>query len=184
MRAPIAIVGAVVCGALLAWNLAIDLRNLDTWRHDRDFQPRFDPAIATLGTRLESLDVERVIAVDWGLHQPLVTLARREHAARYREWTWQLIDAPDLERGELRRAVEAHVAGRRVAFVLHTDPYTAFAGAPARLDALLARYRPCRRHDETVPSAAGKPLYRIVVADYRGCGATQAAPAGARRGPG
>jgi hypothetical protein len=176
---------------MLAWNVAIDLRNLDTWRHDRDFQPRFDPAIATLGTRLEGLDVERVIAVDWGLHQPLVTLARREHAPRYREWTWQLIDAPDLERDELRRAVEAQVAGRRVAFVLHTDPYTAFAGAPARLDALLARYRPCRRHEETVPSSAGRPLYRIVIADFRGCGAaaqgtgaTQAVPADARRAPG
>ena len=39
------------------------------------------PAIAKLGERLDELDVDRVISVDWGLHQPLVTL-RRPRARR------------------------------------------------------------------------------------------------------
>lgn len=168
-RAGVATAGAVVCGALLAWNIAMDLRYVDEWENDRDYRPLFDPAIAKLSSRLETLDVDRVISVDWGLHQPLVTLADRKHAANYREWTWRLIDAPDLERDDLRRAVADHVQGKRVAFVLHASGYTVFAGARARLDALFGRDTPCQRNEETFVNAAGKPLYTIVVADYRNC---------------
>ena len=119
LRATIATAGAVVWGALLAWHIAMDLRYVDTWQNDRDYRPLFDPAIAKLGKRLDQLEADRVISVDWGLHQPLVTLADRDRAAHYREWTWRLIDAPDLERDDLRRAVAQDVTGKRVAFVLH-----------------------------------------------------------------
>ena len=47
--------------------------------------------------------------------------------------------------------------------------YTVFEGARARLDALLARDKPCQRNEETFANAAGNPLYTIVVADYRNC---------------
>jgi hypothetical protein len=97
LRASIATAGAIVWGALMAWHIAMDLRYVDTWSNDRDYRPLFDPAIAKLGKRLDELRVERVVSVDWGLHQPLVTLADRKRAGDYREWTWRLIDAPDLE---------------------------------------------------------------------------------------
>lgn len=169
-RALLATGGAVVVGAVLAWNIAMDLRYVDTFANDPDYRPLFDPAIAKLGRRLEAIGVDRVISVDWGLHQPLVTLAAREHAANYREWTWRLIDAPDLERPDLRRAVDEHVTGKRVAFVLHPGKNTVFPGARERLDRLLERERPCDTKEETFVNAAGKPLYQIVVADFRGCG--------------
>jgi len=168
-RATIATAGAVVVGAVLAWNIAMDLRYVDAFRNDPDYRPLFDPAIAKLGHRLDALAVDRVISVDWGLHQPLVTLAGRERAADYREWTWRLIDAPNLERPDLRRAVDAHVVNKRVAFVLHAGTFTVFPGARERLDRLLAHDRPCDVKEETLVNAAGKPLYTIVVADYRGC---------------
>jgi hypothetical protein len=44
-----------------------------------------------------------------------------------------------------------------------------FAGARARLDALLARDKPCQRNEEIFANAGGNPLYTIVVADYRDC---------------
>ena len=169
LRAALATTGAVVVGALLAWNIAMDIRYVDTLQNDRDFKPLFDPAIGKLGKRLEALGVDRVISVDWGLHQPLVALADRQHAAAYREWTWRLIDAPDLERADLRAAVADHVTGKRVAFVLHSPGFSVFSGARQRLDALLARERPCATREETFVNAAGKPLYTIVVADFRGC---------------
>ncbi|MCC7326914.1 MAG: glycosyltransferase family 39 protein [Burkholderiales bacterium] len=172
-RASVAVTGAVVCGALLAWNIAITIRHVDAWRYDRDFRAPFDPAIAKLSTRLEELGVDRVISVDWGLHQQLVTLADRKRASGYREWTWRLIDATDLDRPDLRQAVAAHLPGKRVAFVLHTPRYTVFAGARARLDALLAREHPCKASEENIINTAGKPLYTIVVADYRDCGTTE-----------
>ena len=168
-RGMVATLGAIACGALLAWNIAVDVSYVDAWRNDRDYRQTFDPAIAKLGERLASLDVDRVISVDWGLHQPLVTMARRERAADYREWTWRLIDAPDLERDDLRRAVAEQVAGKRVAFVLHAPRYTVFAGARARIDALLARDTPCQRSEEVFANAGGNPLYTIIVADYRNC---------------
>lgn len=168
-RGIVATFGAIACGALLAWNIAIDVSYVDAWRNDRDYRQTFDPGIAKLGERLAGLDVDRVISVDWGLHQPLVTLARQERAANYREWTWRLIDASDLERDDLRTAVAEHVAGKRVAFVLHAPRYTVFAGARARLDALLARDTPCQRTEEAFANAAGNPLYTIIVADYRNC---------------
>ena len=168
-RGGVATFGAIACGALLAWNIAVDVSHIDAWRNDRDYRQTFDPAIAKLGERLARLDVDRVISVDWGLHQPLVTLAKRERAAGYREWTWRLIDAPDLERDDLRSAVAEHVTGKRVAFVLHAPRYTVFAGARARLDALLARDTPCQRNEEVFANAGGNPLYTIVVADYRNC---------------
>ncbi len=65
-RGAVATAGAVACGALLAWNIAIDLRYIDVFRNDRDFRQTFDPAIAKLGDRLSKLDVDRVISVDWG----------------------------------------------------------------------------------------------------------------------
>ena len=168
-RGSVATFGAIACGALLAWNIAIDVSYVDAWRNDRDYRQTFDPAIAKLGERLTRLDVDRVISVDWGLHQPLVTLAKRERAANYREWTWRLIDTADLERDDLRSAVAEHVTGKRVAFVLHAPRYTVFSGARARLDALLARDAPCHRNEETFMNAGGNPLYTIVVADYRTC---------------
>ena len=62
------------------------------------------------------------------------------------------------------------MTGKRVAFVLHAPGYTVFEGARKRLDALLARDKPCRRCEERFVNAAGKPLYTIVVADYKKCG--------------
>jgi hypothetical protein len=169
LRATVATVGAVVVGAVLAWSIAMDLRYVDMFRNDRDFKANFDPAIARLGKRIEALGVDRVISVDWGLHQPLVTLADGAHVADYREWTWRLVDAPDLERPDLRQAVAEHLAGRKVAFVLHGPDYAVFKGVRERLDALLAHDPPCTTKEETVVNAAGKPLYAIVVADYRSC---------------
>ncbi|MFO1324701.1 MAG: glycosyltransferase family 39 protein [Burkholderiales bacterium] len=171
MHGMVAVVGAVACGVLFAWSVGMDLRYLDMWRNDRDFRPPFDSAVTKLGDRLKELDVDRVITVDWGLHQQLVTLAPRDRAARYREWTWRLIDAPDLEREDLRRAVAEHVEGKRVAFVLHGQGFTVFAGARERLDALLQRDRPCARTEETFVNASGRPLYTIIVADFRNCAA-------------
>ena len=169
-RATIATVGAIVWGALIAWHIAMDIRYVDTWQNDRDYRPLFDPAIAKLGKRLDELGVDRVISVDWGLHQTLVTLADRKRAADYREWTWRLIDsASDLERDDLRRAVEQHLSGKRVAFVLHASGFTVFEGARRRLDALLARDKPCATSEDRFVNAAGKPLFTIVLADYKSC---------------
>ena len=175
-RIAMATLGAALCGVLLAWNIGWDIRNTDTWQNDRDYKPGFDLAIARLDARLDKLGVDRVISVDWGLHQQLVTLADRRRSAQYREWTWKLIDAKDLERDDLRRAVAEHLHGRTVAFVLHAPKSTVLDGARERLDALLARDRPCSRSDETIVNAAGKPLYVIVVADYRTCGETAKPP--------
>ena len=169
LRASIATAGAVVWGALLAWNIAMDLRYVDAWQNDRDYRPLFDPAIAKLGKRLEEIDVDRVISIDWGLHQPLVTLTDRQHAANYREWTWRLIDAPDLARDDLRQAVARDLQGKRVAFVMHAPGFTVFEGARHRLNALLDFDKPCHMNEERFANAAGKPLYTIVVADYKGC---------------
>jgi Dolichyl-phosphate-mannose-protein mannosyltransferase len=175
-RIALATVGASACGVLLAWNIGWNIRNIDTWQNDRDYRPGFDLAISRLDARLDKLGVERVISVDWGLHQQLVTLADRKRSAQYREWTWKLIDAKDLERDDLRQAVAQHLHGRTVAFVLHAPKSTVLDGAKERLDALLARDQPCSRTDETIVNAAGKPLYVIVVADYRTCGVTAKPP--------
>jgi hypothetical protein len=169
LRATLATAGAIVWGALIAWHIAMDLRYVDIWRNDRDYRPLFDPAIGKLDRRLEELGVERVISVDWGLHQPLVTLADPKNAGRYREWSWRLIDAPDLSREDLRRALAQDVSGKRVAFVLHAPGFTVFDGARQRLDALLAHDKPCKRTEERFVNAAGKPLYTIVIADFKGC---------------
>ncbi len=170
LRAAVALGGIIAVGALLAWNVAMDLRYADTWRNDRDFRPLFDPAIASLGKRLDELAPDRVISVDWGLHQPLVTLAGREHAAKYREWTWRLIDAgPALTGDDLARAIAGNLPGKRVAFVLHGPGYEVFGGARARLDALLAATKPCSTSEEGFSNAAGRQIYAIVLADYATC---------------
>ncbi|MFO1313741.1 MAG: glycosyltransferase family 39 protein [Burkholderiales bacterium] len=170
LRATLATCGAVVWGALLAWNIAMVIRYIDVWENDRDYRPLFDPAIAKLDHRLEELGAERVISVDWGLHQPLVTLADPRHASRYREWAWRLIDAKDnLARDDLRRAVDRDVKGRKVAFVLHGPAFSVFDGARKRLDALLEYDKPCDVKEERYANAAGKPIYTIVIADYKSC---------------
>ena len=168
LRATVATTGAIVWGALLAWHIAMDLRYVDTWRNDRDYRPLFDPAIARLGKRLDELAVDRVISVDWGLHQPLVTLADRRRAADYREWTWRLIDsASDLEREDLRRAVDQTLARKRVAFVLHAP------GTPcskARASASMRCWRetsPAARARSASPTRPAGRCSRSCVADYQ-----------------
>jgi hypothetical protein len=97
-------------------------------------------------------------------------MADRKRAPAYREWTWRLIEsAADLDREDLRRAVEQNLSGKRVAFVLHASGFTVFEGARKRLDALLARDKPCHTSEERFVNAAGKPLFTIVVADYKSC---------------
>jgi len=170
LRAAIALCGIIVGGALLAWNVAMDLRYADIWRNDRDFRPLFDPAIASLGKRLDALAPDRVISVDWGLHQPLVTLEGRDRAANYREWTWRLLDAgPDLARDDLARAIARDLPGKRVAFVLHGTGFAVLEGARGRLDALLAATTPCNTTEEAFANAAGRQIYTIVLADYASC---------------
>lgn len=170
LRASVALTGVIAGAALLAWNVAMDLRYIDVWRNDRDFRPLFDPAIANLGKRLDTLAPDRVVAVDWGLHQPLVTLEGRERAATYREWTWRLIDAKGSVAGsDMQRVIAQDLAGKRVAFVLHGPGYTVFDGVRARLDALLAGTRPCSTEEEGFVNAAGKTIYTIVMADYASC---------------
>ena len=168
-RRIVAVVGTVVCGTALAWNIAWQLRYIEAWQHNRDYQAPFDPAIAKLGARIDKLELDRVITVDWGLHPQLVTLAGRGRAADVRDWTWRLIEMPDLERDDFRRAVAEQLSGRRVAFVLHGAPFTVSAGARERLEALLQRDRPCKRSEESIANNAGRPLYAIIVADYRNC---------------
>jgi hypothetical protein len=56
-----------------------------------------------------------------------------------------------------------------VAFVLHAPGFTVFEGARRRLDALLAHDKPCATSEEKFVNAAGKPLFTIVLADYRNC---------------
>ena len=53
--------------------------------------------------------------------------------------------------------------------MLHAPGYTVFEGARKRLDALLAYHKPCGMTEERFVNAAGKPLYTIVLADYRSC---------------
>jgi hypothetical protein len=165
LRATLATAGAIVWGALVAWNVAMDIRYVDVWSHDRDYRPLFDPAIARLDRRLEELGAERVVSVDWGLHQPLVTLSEPANANRYREWSWRLRDAGDASREGLRQ----DLAGKRVAFVLHPPGFSVFEGVRRRLDALLAYAEPCSVEEERFVNAAGKPLYAIVIADYKSC---------------
>ncbi len=170
LRSTIALGGIVAGGTLLAWNVAMDLRYADIWRHDRDFRPLFDPAIRTLGERLHEIAPDRVISVDWGLHQPLVTLAGRERARDYREWTWRLIDAKDDPgRADLQRAIARDLTGKRVAFVLHGPGFAVIDGARARLDALMAATRPCHTSEEGWTNASGRTIYTIVIADYASC---------------
>jgi hypothetical protein len=169
LRATLATAGAIVWGALVAWNVAMDFRYLDVWRNDRDYRPLFDPAIARLDRRLDDIGVERVISVDWGLHQPLVTLAEPATANRYREWSWRLMDAVAAQNPERQRALANEVAGKRVAFVMHAPGFSVFDGVRKRVDALLAFAKPCSVSEERFVNFAGKPLYAIVVADYKTC---------------
>ncbi len=167
-RATVATVGAVVCGALFAWNVGIDLRYIDSWRYDHDYRPTFDSAIGKLAERLTELDVDRVVSVDPGLHQPLITHSPRTVSAGFRDWSRPLATAtPDAPAPSGGAAVE-HLHGRRVAFVLFASTSPAATGVRAQLDSLLARHPPCERSEETLAGADGRPLYLIVVADDRG----------------
>jgi hypothetical protein len=177
-RTAAASLATVACGALLAWNVHWQVRYVDAWRNAGEYGPRFDPAIARLAARVDALGVDRVISVDWGLHQQLVTLADRSRSAMFREWSWRLGDAAKLDRAEFRRAVAEHLSGRRVAFVLHSPRFTVFPGARARLEALLERDPPCVRHEEAIAGSAGEPLYEVVIANYRSCGDAESARRG------
>jgi 4-amino-4-deoxy-L-arabinose transferase-like glycosyltransferase len=171
LRRSVAVAGVVVCGALLAWNVAWQLRYVDAWRNNRDFRPRFDAAIAKVGARIDALDVERVVSLDRGLHAQLVALAGRGRAAEFREWTGRRSAAAAPRADELRRMLGESSPGRRVAFVLHGEPFEIVPGARERLQALLRLDPPCGQTEESIANAAGKPMYVIVVADYGNCAA-------------
>ena len=170
LRASVALTG-VIAGARCShgtwpWTCATSTSGATTATSGRCSTP---PS-PSLGKRLDTFGADRVMAVDWGLHQPLVTLEGRERAATYREWTWRLIDAKGSVAGsDMQRVIAQDLAGKRVAFVLHGPGYTVFDGVRARLDALLAGTRPCSTEEEGFVNAAGKTIYTIVMADYASC---------------
>jgi hypothetical protein len=174
LRTAVATIGAIAWGALFAWHLAMDFHYYDTWKNDRNYRPSFDPAIAELSRRVRGLDADRVISIDPDLHPPLVTLADRARAADYRDWSRSL-DAPGSAAGSVRDQVAGQLAGNRVAFVLRAPPSTVAAAARQRLDTLLEQTTPCGITAEPPVSVAGKPLYLIVMADYRTCAPVPAA---------
>jgi hypothetical protein len=126
--------------------------------------------MARLAQRLTALEVDRVHAADWGLHQPLVTLGGRARAARHRESSLALQEAAAARDGADAR-LHGQVAGLRIAFVLFAPQYAGLPGARERLDGFLARHPPCGQREERIANSAGRPLYVVVVADYASCAA-------------
>ncbi len=166
-RATVATIGAVVCGAQLAWNVGIDLRYVDLWRHDTDYRAEFDTAIGKLAGRLGELPVDRVVSVDAGLHAPLVASVPRSRAAVFRNWAAPLAGDSAQERQQLDRMVKDNLAGRTTAFVLFAPAANQAMPTRPRLDALLGRHALCVRSEESVAGGGGRPRYVVLVTDDR-----------------
>jgi 4-amino-4-deoxy-L-arabinose transferase-like glycosyltransferase len=169
LRRSVAVSGIVVCGALLAWNVAWQLRYVDAWRNNRDLRPRFDAAIENVAARIGELHVDRVIALDRGLQPQLVALSGRGNAAEFREWTGRAEGAAAPDPRALARLLGEAPRERRVAFVLHGEGFEIVGGARERLRALLQLDPPCRQTEASIASSAGKPMYVIVVGEYGTC---------------
>lgn len=158
-----ATVAAFVSAALL-WAVPIDLAHARALRGALPYRPFFDPAIADLSARLAALAPERVLSIDWGLHQQLLTLAESATRSSYREWTWSFAEGTSKVMQALyRQQLENH----RVAFVRYADPVSSHRQAVMGVEALLAAYPPCDIRRETVNGSGGAPLYEIWIADFR-----------------
>jgi len=149
--------------------MPIDLAYARAWRGALPYRPFFDPAIAGLSARLGVLAPKRVLSIEWGLHQQLVTLAEPATRSAYRDLTWSFTKPPtesaaaDSTQALYRQQLE----NRRVAFVRYADPVSSDRQAAAGVEALLDAHPPCDVRRETVNGSGGAPLYEIWIADFR-----------------
>ncbi len=175
-RATVATIGAIVCGALLAWNVGIALRYVDFWHYDTDYRVEFDSSIDKLARRLGELGVDRVISIDGRLHAPLIASSPRARAATFRNAAEALAGEPKRERETIDRMVGESLTGRSAAFVFYVPTAGDANDSRARVDELLLRHPVCSRSEESIAGAGGRPLYVVVVVDNRApCAGTRPA---------
>ena len=170
---------AALVSATLLWALPVDLAYARAWRGALAYRPFFDPAIAQLSARLGALAPERVLSIEWGLHQQLLTLAEPATRSAYRDLTWSFTKPPaesgaaDVTQALYRQQLE----NRRVALVRYVASVSSDPEAAAGWGALLDAYPPCDIRRETVNGSEGVPLYEIWIADFHERCFAQFAPA-------
>lgn len=117
----------------------------------------FRPEIADLAARLNSLDVDKIYAVDWGLQFQLLVLSKREDRVKY-EGT--LLGQP----GEAKwREVflKRLMSKPRAALVSFAEGSTSWPTNHLSRDATLQTLPLCSRERIFIPRTTGEPLYQI-----------------------
>lgn len=160
---PQAAVAAAVLVALATVAAAVP-RHADmmaTWRGEHRFSGRFDPAIARLAQVLRETDAQAIITADWGLHEPLVMLARRGERWKYRPW-WPVFTQPYAQEARRNQWLRENFLDRGDSLWITFAPGDdVFPEARQHLPEFVRQWGGCLRPELVITRDDGSPLYQV-----------------------
>jgi len=120
----------------------------------------FRPEIADLAARLNSLAVDNIYAIDWGLGNQLMVLTKRKDRVKYQD-VWSVFSDRPGEPKHRERLFEWLMSQPRAAFVSYVDDSSSGHQNHLSRDAILKSWPLCSWEKIFIPKTTGEPLYRI-----------------------
>ena len=130
------------------------------------YNPRFDPTIYRLADALTEETADLVISVDWGSHQPLVSLAPKHQRPIYRDYWLIFMKPPGIDTKR-----DHGLLAERLIFVTHAEDKANFSKTIVNFPKYLDYWRLCPESEKVIPGTDGRPLFHIVrVTQESSCG--------------
>ena len=155
----VAIAGALAVVLVAAIFLRTDLAHVNRLSQNGPYRPLFDPAIEDVSDALRGATPHVVASRHWGLHQGLLSLARRGERTRYQDWWAIFVDPPDADPPRTEYLRTAFLADRRFALVEWIGDATLAGNDHA--EAYLAAWQACLRDTREFTGSGGTPIVRV-----------------------
>jgi 4-amino-4-deoxy-L-arabinose transferase-like glycosyltransferase len=158
--------GTVVAAALfVASSLNADARYARAFQPDAEFEPQWSPVVYQLVTYLNHRPVDRIISVDWGIHNQVFALgtARTRAASRDRWPKFRTLPSRQAQEGLYHEDFE----NRRVLAILHGHGWDIMPSIRENFATWAASFRLTPVLDRTFVSPAGTTIFEVYSLDGR-----------------
>ena len=156
----LALVGSALV-LVLYHHVSVGAAYLQALTPDGTYAPNHSPAIYALRDRMANTAAKRVVSVDWGIHQSLVSLAPLGTRERYLDrWPWFHQAESDPRRPD---PVELLLRQNDDIVFIARDPTLAtFPDTWSNFQISLKRFEDCVTARETVQDAKGYTAYHLI----------------------
>ena len=162
---------AVLAAVLLASSASVGNAYRQAMRPAAEFQPQWSPRVYDLVAYLDARRLDRIVSVDWGIHNQLYALGSPSTRAAARD-RWPQFRAADNRAAQMR--VYRDVLGRRAVAILHGRGWDNMPEVRPHFFAWAASFGLAATLERTFSSPAGTPIFEVY--SLSGAGLRPAAP--------